>query len=71
MQEYDPNTRIVVTGSSCLGKRLTIGLKKGDVAELADALDLGSSLARGAGSIPVIPIRFPETNYGMYRMLSD
>ncbi len=28
----------------------------GAVAELADALDLGSSLARGAGSIPVSPI---------------
>ena len=28
----------------------------GDVAELADALDLGSSFERSAGSIPVIPI---------------
>ena len=32
------------------------GWAYGDVAELADALDLGSSLARGAGSTPVIPI---------------
>lgn len=30
----------------------------GAVAKLADARDLGSRLARGAGSIPVSPIRF-------------
>ncbi len=29
---------------------------RGDVAELADALDLGSSSLRSAGSNPVIPI---------------
>ena len=32
-------------------------LNLGSVAELADALDLGSSTARCAGSIPVTPIR--------------
>lgn len=35
----------------------TAALHLGDVAELADALDLGSSTARCAGSTPVIPIK--------------
>jgi hypothetical protein len=34
----------------------------GDVAELADALDLGSSGATRAGSIPVVPINRHSTN---------
>ena len=33
---------------------------KGAVAELADALDLGSSSERSAGSIPVSPTSIPE-----------
>ena len=33
-----------------------------DVAELADALDLGSSGVTRAGSIPVIRIRIPPTD---------
>ena len=37
-----------------------LGLSHGDVAKLADALDLGSSSERSAGSIPVIPTFFSE-----------
>jgi len=36
----------------------------GDVAELADALDLGSSSLGSAGSIPVVPIRLAALAHG-------
>ena len=41
-------------------------MEHGDVAELADALDLGSSSLRSAGSNPVIPITLKWPHSGLF-----